>query len=556
MDDWDLSCRDWEKRILEGRSLVPDLPLFETEAARALRVFKRLKLPDVIGTPTMADACGAWFFPIVRALFGSYDPDTNVRMIQEVFELIPKGNAKSSYGGAVMLTATIVNRRPEAEFLFIAPTIEIAGIAFKQAKGTIRLDPDLDKLFQIQDHVRKITHRRTGATLQIKAADTDVITGSKAVGTMIDETHVFAKRANAKEVFVELRGALTKRQDGFLYQTTTQSKTPPSGVFKSELAMARAVRDGTMKLPLLPVLYELPASVIADSGWKERKYWPLVNPNLGLSTNEKFLATELLKAEEDGPAQMALLASQHFNVEVDQALRSDGWYGANLWSRGVEKGITLKELLIKSEVVTVGIDGGGLDDLLGIAVIGREKGTQRWLGWAHAFISPEGWARRKANWTVYQDFIKDGDLTLVEKLPDDVDAVVDIVKQCLDSGKLAQVGADPAGVGSIVDALAKIGVTEENSLLAGVRQGVALMGAFKAIERKLADGTFKHAGRPMMKWCASNAIVQHTGTGQRIARDASGYGKIDPIVALFDSADLMAMNPEPKRKPDYQILFA
>jgi phage terminase large subunit-like protein len=118
--------------------------------------------------------------------------------------------------------------RPEAEFLLVAPTLEIAGIAFKQAKGTIKIDPDLDKLFQIQDHVRKVTHRRTGATLQIKAADTDVITGSKATGTMIDETHVFAKRSNAKEVFVELRGALTKRPDGFLYQTTTQSKTPPA----------------------------------------------------------------------------------------------------------------------------------------------------------------------------------------------------------------------------------------------------------------------------------------------------------------------------------------
>jgi phage terminase large subunit-like protein len=43
------------------------------------------------------------------------------------------------------LTALIVNRRPEAEFLLIAPTIEIANIAFKQAKGTIRLDPALDK---------------------------------------------------------------------------------------------------------------------------------------------------------------------------------------------------------------------------------------------------------------------------------------------------------------------------------------------------------------------------------------------------------------------------
>ena len=73
---------------------MPDLPLYEAEAARALRVFKRLRLPDVIGTPTMGDACGPWFFPIVAALFGSYDPATNVRHISEVFQLIPKGNSK------------------------------------------------------------------------------------------------------------------------------------------------------------------------------------------------------------------------------------------------------------------------------------------------------------------------------------------------------------------------------------------------------------------------------------------------------------------------------
>ncbi|MEH2508683.1 phage terminase large subunit-like protein [Nitrobacteraceae bacterium AZCC 1564] len=554
MQPWDLSCPDWEDRILSGRSLVPDLPLFESEAARALRVFKRLKMPDVIGTPTMAEACGPWFYPIVSALFGAYDPDNNVRMIQEVFQLIPKGNSKSSNGGALMLTAVIVNRRPEAEFLLVAPTLEIAGIAFKQAKGTIRLDPELDKIFQIQDHIRKVTHRRSGATLQIKAADTDVITGSKATGTMIDETHVFAKRSNAKEVFVELRGALTKRPEGFLYQTTTQSKTPPLGVFKSELAMARAVRDGKMKLPLLPVLYELPVRVSKDGGWKERKYWPFVNPNLGRSTSETFLANEIMKAEDDGPAQMALIASQHFNVEVDQALRSDGWAGATLWPRGAEKGLKLKEVIERSEVITAGIDGGGLDDLLGVGVIGREKGTSRWLSWAHAFISPEGWDRRKANWTQYEDFIRDGDLTKVEQLPDDVAAVVAIIKECRDSGKLAQVGCDPAGLGTIVDALAEIGVTTENEMLGGVRQGVALMGAIKTVERKLADGSFAHGGRALMSWCAGNAIIQATPTGMRIARDASGYGKVDPLIAVLDAAELMAMNPKP-RQPKHQMFF-
>src|SRR6185436_17883456 len=278
-------------------------------------------------------------------------------------QLIPKGNSKSSNGGAVMVTAIIVNRRPEAEFLFIAPTMEIAGIAYKQAKGTIRLDPELSKIFHIQDHLRKITHRQSGATLQIKAADTDVITGSKCTGTMIDETHVFARKANAAEVFVELRGALTKRSDGFLFQATTQSKQPPTGVFASELAMARSVRDGKTKMPLLPVLYELPDRLARDGGWKDRRYWPLVNPNLGRSTNEDFLAREVMRAEADGPAAVALIASQHFNVQIGMSLRADGWAGANYWTRGAEPGLTLDAVIERSEAVVVGIDGGGLDDL-------------------------------------------------------------------------------------------------------------------------------------------------------------------------------------------------
>src|SRR3546814_17008344 len=112
-------------------------------------------------------------------MFGSYDPVANRRMVQEFFLLIPKKNSKSSNGGALMLTAVIMNRRPEAEFNLVAPTIQVANIAFKQAVGTIKLDPELDKLFHIQRHIRTITPRTSGAVLQIKAADTDGITGGK-----------------------------------------------------------------------------------------------------------------------------------------------------------------------------------------------------------------------------------------------------------------------------------------------------------------------------------------------------------------------------------------
>lgn len=555
-DLWDTSCLDWEERILSGRSLVPELPLFEAEAAKAVRVFKRLKLSDVIGTPTMEEACGPWFLPIVAALFGSYDPATNVRHISEVFQLIPKGNSKSSNGGMVMLTAMIVNRRPEAEFLFIAPTMEIASIAYKQAKGTIRLDTELSKLFHVQDNLKKITHRVSGATLQIKAADTDIITGSKAVGTMIDETHQFAKKSNSAEIFIELRGALTKRSDGFLFQTTTQSKTTPVGVFASELAMARSVRDGKMRMPLLPVLYELPERMVRDDGWKNPELWPLVNPNLGRSTNADFLAREVMRAEADGPAAVALIASQHFNVQIGMSLRADGWAGANYWGRGVEEGLTLDDVLERSEAVVVGIDGGGLDDLLGIAVLGREKDSKRHLCWTHALISPEGLERRKANTGFYERFQADGDLTVVAELPDDISFVIDIVEKVKLTKKLAGVGVDAIGIGGIVDALARIGVTQENNLLAGVRQGISLMGAIKTIERKLVDGSFKHNGSALMAWCAGNARIVPTPTGMRIARDDSGFGKIDPLMSLFNAAALLALNPVPAKRPEVRVFFA
>ena len=553
---WDTSCQDWEERLLEGRSLVPELPLFEADAARALRCFKRLRLPDVIGTPSMEEACGPWFFPIVESLFGSLDPATNVRHISECFLLIPKGNSKSSNGGMVMLTSLIVNRRPEAGFLMVAPTIEIAGIAFKQAKGTIRLDKTLSDLFHIQDNLKRITHRVSGATLQIKSADTDVITGSLATGTMIDETHQFARKGNSADVFIELRGALTKRPDGFLFQTTTQSKAPPTGVFASELAMARAVRDGKMAMPLLPILYELPERLARDDGWKNPELWPLVNPNLGRSTNAGFLAREVMRAEADGPAATALIASQHFNVQIGQSLRADGWAGANYWSRGIEPGLTLDAVLERSEAVVVGIDGGGLDDLLGIAVLGREKDTKTHLLWTHALIAPEGLERRKANASVYEQFQKDGDLTVVAELPDDISFVIDIVEKVKLTKKLAGVGVDAIGIGGIVDSLARIGVTQENNLLAGVRQGISLMGAIKTVERKLVDGSFKHGGQALMSWCAGNARVVPTPTGMRIARDDSGFGKIDPLMGLFNAAALLALNPMPVKKVEHRLFFA
>ena len=64
--------------------------------------------------------------------------------------------------------------------------------------------------------------------------------------------------------------------------------------------------------------------------------------------------------------------------------------------------------------MTVGIDGGGNDDLLAVAVVGREQDTRRWLVWARAFANINALRRRLSEAAAMVDFAHDGDLVVVD----------------------------------------------------------------------------------------------------------------------------------------------
>jgi phage terminase large subunit-like protein len=542
-DRWDTSLPDWEDRIVKGLPMVPELPLHDAVADKALRIFKKLRVPDLIGMPTYGEVCDEWVFRLVRIIFGSYDPDTKRRALREIFLLIPKKNGKSSIAAAIIVVAALMNERPEAELLLIAPTMTIAKIAFKQAWGIIRADDTLEKLFHVREHLRTITHRLTKAEIAIKAADSDVITGGKATYTLIDETHEFARKSNAEGVFVELRGALASRPDGFLMQITTQSKTAPSGVFKKELERARAVRDGRLKLPVLAVLYELPRKMVKK--WQDPETWPMVNPNLGRSVDPTFLADQLVQAREDGASSLALLASQHFNVEIGVGLGGD-WQAARHWAGAKTDRVTFEHLLERCEVIVAGVDGGGLDDLFGLNFTGRDRETKDWLAWFHAWAHPEVLEVRKEIAPRLQDFEAAGDLTILD--PDnptqDIEEVADLIEKVNALGLFPEkdaIGVDPYGISALLDELVSRGIKDDQII--GIRQGPALSPAIWGIERKLKNGTYLHGGQPMMDWCLGNAKTETRGSAVMITKFTAGRAKIDPLIAGLNAYQLMSRNP-------------
>lgn len=560
MTTWSFACPDWVERLRSGRSLVPDLPIDEGEAERAVAIFDKLRLPDVPGRPMMADAAGDWFRDIVRALFGSIDAE-GVRRVPEIFALVPKKNSKTTGGAAIMVTALLLNRRPRAEFLLVGPTQEVADLAFAQAEGMIAADETLSKLFHVQEHLKRITHRRTQAVLKIKTFDMKVMTGSKPSGVLVDELHIMATASYASRVIGQIRGGLLPNPEGFLAIITTQSDEPPAGVFRAELQHARAIRDGRSTGRMLPILYEFPEAIqtAPDKPWRDPEQWPMVLPNLGRSITLQRLVEDYAGARAKGDEEERRWASQHLNIEIGLALHADRWRGADHWEAATDPTLTLDSLIERSEVVTIGIDGGGLDDLLGLAVIGRERITKRWLHWGRAWADREVRSRRKDIAERLADFERDGDLTFVDigprhesagraatevEINEDIAELVAIVEKVWASGRLpgtSGIGLDPVGVAAIVDALVETGIPSET--LVGIPQGYKLSGIVAGTARKLKDGSLVHADQPLMAWCVGNAKSELRGSALLITKQTSGSAKIDPLMALFDAADLMSRNP-------------
>lgn len=548
MPEWTTACPDWADRLKSGRSIIP-APIFPDEADRALAVFRELKIVDAPGSPTIGEACAPWVFDLAASIFGAYDAETGRRLITEWFVLIPKKNSKSTIAAAVMMTALILNWRQSAEFAALAPTIEVAGNAFSPARDMVKHDEELDALLQVQTHVRTITHRESGATLKVVAADSNTVGGKKSVGTLVDELWLFGKQSNAENMLREAIGGLASRPEGFVIYLTTQSDDPPAGVFKQKLQYARDVRDGKIHDPrFVPVIFEHPPDMVARKEHLLRENLALVNPNLGYSVDREFLDREYTKAQQGGEESFRGFLAKHANVEIGMSLRSDRWPGADFWDPQARKGTNLDAILARCEVVDVGIDGGGLDDLLGLSVVGRDAESREWLSWSHAWAHPSVLERRKSEASRFRDFARDGNLTLVKQVGDDVADVAAICADIEEAGLLDKVGLDPAGVGSILDALVQAGVPQDKII--GVSQGWRLGGAIKTTERKLAEGGLWHDGSAMMAWCVGNAKVEPRGNSILITKQASGFAKIDPLMALFNAVSLMALNPDAKQNID------
>lgn len=544
LPEWTTACPDWEGRIVAKKSLMPCEPLFPEVADVAERIFKELILVDVMDSPKMGDVTLPWVLEFVRAIFGAYNPKTKRRLIREFFLLISKKNTKSTIAAGIMLVALLLNDRLSAELIILAPTKEVADNSFNPIRDFIKADEELSAMLNISEHTKTVTHLGTGANLKVIAAESNATAGKKASIILFDEIWLFGKRANAESMFREAKGGLASRPEGCVIYLSTMSDEQPCGVFKQLLDYARDVRDGIKEdKQFLPLVYEFPKQMLEDGEHLKPENFYVTNPNLGASVDIDYLISEFNKVKEAGEESLRDFLAKHLNVEIGLNLRANRWAGAEYWLQQA-KVFTLEKIIDQSDVLTLGIDGGGLDDLLGFAVLGRHAKSRKWWLWNHAWCNKTAVERRKENAPKYADYEREGSLTIVDRVGDDINELALIAKQVFDSNKLDKIGLDPLGLGGLLDGLLGVGIPEEKMI--AVQQGFKLMSYIHTTERRLAGGDMYHAGQGLMTWCVGNARAVVKGNGMMISKQESGVGKIDPLIATFNAVALMSLAPEVK----------
>jgi phage terminase large subunit-like protein len=580
---WNTSLPNWQERIVSGQTLTPCPPLFPEAAKEGMEVFNALQM--VSAGITFGDV-RPWVSEFAEAIYGGYcgikgHECEGRQLIKTFFMLISKKNGKSETAGAIMLTALILNWRQDAEFIILSPTKEVADNSFKPMMSAIKADPELDEKFHVQAFTRTITHRITNATLKVVAADTGTVVGKKAAGVLVDELHEFGKNAKAEDMLTEATGGLMSRPEGFVIYLTTQSSEPPAGVFKKELDYARMVRDGKDREgnpfsdpSYYPIIYEFPDEYLnpVTKPYLDPKNWHMVNPNYGLSVDEETLRQKMRKAGQSGEDSLQAVISKHLNIQVGLDLAADRWPGAEFWLAtahkleqpdtttltGVMEAIMRPQgkrkvdpawLLSHCEVLTCGVDGGGLDDLLALTVTGRLKRVDgqpdKFMSWSHCWAHPSVLARRMEIAPRLKDFEAAGELTVVTKIGEDAEQLATIVKTLYDTGMVAHLGIDPSKIAALTEAMEAKGLpTKDPKWFVKVSQGWHLYSAMLWVERGLGAGTYLHADQDIMNWAVGNAKCEARANSMLVTKKLSGSAKIDPVMSSFCAAEVMAYNPE------------
>lgn len=300
-----------------------DIPDPFGHGERAVTFLKRLRHPNAFNPQAANTNSHPKAFQlapfqerIVRKIYGPRDSNGH-RIVQNVFQLMPRGNRKTSLAAALALLHTIGPERvPAGQVIFAAADREQAGIGFREAANIVREDKRLVAATRINDafnSAKQIVMLKDQVRLRAISSDGSAAHGMTPTFTLIDEIHAWKGR----DLWEALRSGAAKVDDSLTVIATTAGRGSDT-LAAEQFAYATAVAKGEIINPAyLPILF----AADPDDDWQDETTWHKANPGIQHGFPSLAGLRTLAKEAEHRPSDRA--AFLQFNLNVWQANSRD-----------------------------------------------------------------------------------------------------------------------------------------------------------------------------------------------------------------------------------------
>jgi phage terminase large subunit-like protein len=476
-----------------------------------------------------------WLAPIYAV-----EPVTGKRMVRTAALSMGRKNGKTGLSASMALCHLVgPEAEPRGEIYFGAMDKVQAGKAWAECKAMLEQHAELSQRVNIIRFNKEIEvdegYPGAGSVLKAVSADADSKLGLSPSFVLCDEAGYWPKR----DLFDAMDSALGARDEPLIVVISTQAKDDTH--FFSEMIdyglkiKAGEIEDDTFHLALF-------ATTETDDPWSYDT-WHKANPALG-----DFLSLEQVERmaaqAQRIPSKEADFRNKILNQRIDGTVR---FIAAREWN-DCDLG-PIDEAALEGRECYGALDLSAARDLTAFVLVFPEEDGRFTV--LPRFFLPEFDIDGKSEndrvpYNVWARQV-DSRLTLLPGKVIDPQAVAEYIADEAGRFDIKEIAFDRWRIEDLKRELAKASI---DLPLQPFGQGYKDMSpAVDMLEVAVAQQKVNHAGNPLMRMCASNAVITKDPSGARKLDKSKASGRIDGLVALAMALQTAARHEDDNTLP-------
>jgi phage terminase large subunit-like protein len=473
-----------------------------------------------------------WQQAMLYILYGWRWADTGFRRFRIAYCECGKGNGKSTWASALALYELIGVGEAGSEVYSVAVDKTQAKVVFDDAVLMVKKSPALAK--RIKSHTNNLHVPGTASKFQPLAANYGSLEGKRPQAFVADELHAWGY--GAEVMWTGLVNALGKRDSPILIVITTAGSGEES-VCKRQHAYSEKVLTGTLQAD---DWFAWVCCLDEGDSYDDPSMWIKANPNLGVSVRERDLAALINQAMGD-PASLNEVLRVRFGIWTQTSV---AYFPMDEWAQCNEP-IDLESL--KNQPCFGGLDLSTTMDLSAFVLLFPPYGDRsKWVVLPHFFIPGDNIGKRcQRDRVPYDAWQRVGMLTATPGNVIDYDAVRLKIIELSETYDIREISYDPWNATETATWLQVRGFT-----VSPLRQGFpSLAGPTKRLLELVLKHDLTHLNNPILRWMASNVVVDTDPTGNVKPNKVKSAERIDGISALICALSrAMVVTISPKKK--------